>query len=70
MLKNKIEAFMKTVKQPWIGFKVVRAGRDKPKESFDHAFRRGADFIAVGMFEWQVRDAAAFIRCYAQTCAV
>jgi hypothetical protein len=59
---EEIEAFMKNVKQPWIGFKVAGAGRDKPKESFDHAFQRGADFIAVGMFDWQVRDDAAFVK--------
>ncbi len=59
---GQIEAFMKTVKQPWIGFKVLGAGRDKPPEGFKYAFERGADFIAVGMFDWQVRDDAAFVQ--------
>ncbi|MEA1997253.1 MAG: hypothetical protein U9N45_06415, partial [Gemmatimonadota bacterium] len=59
---EEIAAFMKTVKQPWIGFKVLGAGRDKPKESFMHAFTRGADFICAGMFDWQVRDDAAFVQ--------
>lgn len=57
-----IEAFMKTVKQPWIAFKVLGAGRDKPRESFVHAFSRGADFITVGMFDWQVRDDCAMVQ--------
>jgi hypothetical protein len=57
-----IESFMNAVGKPWIGFKVLGAGRDKPRESFLHAFRRGADFICVGMFDWQVRDDAAFVK--------
>lgn len=56
-----IGEFMKSVKQPWIGFKVLGAGRDKPTEGFRHAFSRGADFLAVGMFDWQVRDDAALV---------
>lgn len=59
---EEIESFMKTVGKPWIGFKVAGAGRDKPQESFLHAFQRGADFICVGMFDWQVRDDAAFVK--------
>ncbi|HUU29028.1 MAG TPA: hypothetical protein VM123_14565 [archaeon] len=59
---EEIQAYMKTIKQPWIGFKVLGAGRDKPQESFIHAFEKGADFIAVGMFDWQVRDDAAFVQ--------
>jgi hypothetical protein len=54
--------FMKTVKKPWIGFKVLGAGRDKPLEGFQHAFDKGADFIAVGMFDWQVRDDTAHVQ--------
>jgi hypothetical protein len=59
---QEVEAFMKTVTRPWIAFKVLGAGRDKPMEGFVHAFERGADFIAVGMFDWQVRDDAAMVR--------
>ena len=57
-----IEAFMKAVNKPWIGFKVMGAGRDKPREAFQHAFKRGADFICAGIFDWQVRDDAAFVK--------
>lgn len=57
-----IETFMKGIAQPWIGFKVLGAGRDKPEEGFRHAFERGADFIAVGMFDWQTRDDAASVK--------
>jgi len=54
--------FMKTIRKPWIGFKVLGAGRDKPLEGFQHAFEKGADFIAVGMFDWQVRDDTAHVQ--------
>jgi len=59
---EEIESFMKSVDKPWIGFKVMGAGRDKPEESFIHAFQRGADFICAGMFDWQVRDDVAFVK--------
>ncbi len=54
--------FMKTIKKPWIGFKALGAGRVLPPEGFRHAFQRGADFIAVGMFDWQVRDDTAHVQ--------
>jgi len=54
--------FMKTIKKPWIGFKTLGAGRETPPDGFRHAFERGADFIAVGMFDWQVRDDAAHVQ--------
>lgn len=59
---GEIESFMKGIAKPWIGFKVLGAGRDKPEEGFKHAFERGADFIAVGMFDWQTRDDAALAK--------
>jgi hypothetical protein len=57
-----IATFMKNIKKPWIGFKVLGAGRDKTLEGFQHAFEKGADFIAVGMFDWQVRDDTAHVQ--------
>jgi hypothetical protein len=57
-----VAAFMKDIKKPWIGFKVLGAGRDKPPDGFRHAFEKGADFIAVGMFDWQVRDDTAHVQ--------
>jgi hypothetical protein len=59
---GEIEAFMKNVDRPWLGFKVLGAGRDKPDAGFTHAFQRGADFVAVGMFDWQVRSDAALVK--------
>lgn len=45
---------MHTVKRPWIGFKVLAAGAVHPKEGFKYAFESGADFICVGMFDYQI----------------
>ncbi len=48
--------FMSVVKAPWIGFKVLAAGAIPPVRGFRHAFESGADFILVGMFDWQVAE--------------
>jgi hypothetical protein len=48
--------FMKNVNKPWIAFKVLAAGAIQPKDGFRFAFENGADFIAVGMFDFQVID--------------
>jgi hypothetical protein len=49
-----VAALMKTIKKPWIAFKVLGAGRVLPKDGFDLAFKNGADFINVGMYDFQV----------------
>jgi hypothetical protein len=59
--KETIE-FMKTVKKPWIAFKVLGAGAIHPKPGFSYAFNNGADFICVGMFDFQVRMDADLVR--------
>jgi hypothetical protein len=48
--------FMKTVTKPWLAFKVLAAGAILPRHGFAHAFKNGADFIAVGMFDFQVEE--------------
>ncbi len=57
-----IAAFMKKVKKPWIAFKVLGAGRMKPREGFDLAFKLGADFVNVGMYDFQVADDVGLVR--------
>ena len=47
--------FMKTVKKPWIAFKVLAAGAYLPREGFDYAIKNGADFLAVGMLDFQLK---------------
>ena len=48
--------FMKKVEKPWIAFKVLAAGAIHPREGFKYAFENGADFVCVGMFDFQVRE--------------
>ena len=54
--------FMRSIKKPWIAFKVLGAGRVKPEEGFRLAFEHGGDFLAVGMFDWQIRDDVAHVK--------
>ncbi|MBN1360508.1 MAG: twin-arginine translocation signal domain-containing protein [Sedimentisphaerales bacterium] len=54
--------YMKGLKQPWIAFKVLAAGALHPLEAFKFAFEGGADFICVGMFDFQVRENAYIAR--------
>jgi hypothetical protein len=51
---EKTIAFMEKLTQPWIAFKVLAAGSVHPKDGFRYAFAGGADFICVGMYDFQV----------------
>ncbi|MDR3269137.1 MAG: DoxX family protein [Tannerella sp.] len=48
--------FVNRTKVPVMGFKVLAAGAIEPKDGFHWAFENGADFICVGMFDFQVVD--------------
>jgi hypothetical protein len=48
--------FVNRTKVPVMGFKVLAAGAIHPKDGFRWAFESGADFICVGMFDFQVVD--------------
>jgi hypothetical protein len=54
--------FMAKVKKPWIAFKVLAAGAVQPRSAFPYAFNNGADFILVGMFDWQIEEDAKLAR--------
>jgi hypothetical protein len=47
-------AFMNDLPQPWIAFKVLAAGSIRPRDGFKYAFENGADFVCVGMYDFQV----------------
>jgi hypothetical protein len=47
---------MKKVTVPWVGFKVLAAGAINPTSGFKYAIQNGADFIAVGMLDYQVEE--------------
>jgi NAD(P)H-dependent flavin oxidoreductase YrpB (nitropropane dioxygenase family) len=53
---------MFNVRQPWIAFKVLAAGAIPPERGFRHAFENGADFIMVGMFDWQIAEDVAIAK--------
>ena len=54
--------FMKTEEKPWIAFKTLAAGAILPKSGFKYAFENGADFITVGMFDFQIAEDTAAVR--------
>jgi hypothetical protein len=54
--------FMQTVTRPWIAFKVLAAGAFHPRDGFRFALEHGADFLNVGMFDFQVREDALLAR--------
>jgi hypothetical protein len=47
---------MEEIKKPWIAFKILAAGAIPPRQAFRYAFEHGADFICVGMFDFQVEE--------------
>jgi hypothetical protein len=53
---------MAAVRKPWIAFKILAAGALAPRSAFPLAFNSGADFILVGMFDWQVEENASLAR--------
>ena len=46
--------FMETLPQPWIAFKVLAAGAIKPEDGLKYAFANGADFVCMGMYDFQI----------------
>jgi hypothetical protein len=49
---------MRDLNKPWMAFKVLAAGAIHPRDGFRYAFENGADFIHVGMFDFQIREDA------------
>jgi radical SAM superfamily enzyme YgiQ (UPF0313 family) len=49
---------MAKINKPWIAFKILAAGAVHPRNAFPYAFKNGADFILVGMFDWQIEEDA------------
>lgn len=56
--------FMLDQTVPWIAFKVLAAGAITPRSGFRYALENGADFLAVGMFDFEVNeDVQSFLLC-------
>jgi len=59
---EKSTAMMAKIELPWIAYKVLGAGRVEPEAGFRYAIEAGADFLNVGMFDFQVAENAALVR--------
>jgi hypothetical protein len=59
---EKTAEVMQKVKVPWIAFKVLAAGAISPASGFKFAFQNGADFIAVGMTDFQIEENVKILR--------
>jgi hypothetical protein len=59
---EKTRAMMAEIELPWIAYKVLGAGRVKPEPGFRYAIEAGADFLNVGMFDFQVAENAELVR--------
>lgn len=51
---DEVISYMKEVREPWIAFKILAAGAIRPRDGFRYAFEGGADFICVGMYDFQM----------------
>ena len=54
LFPEKTVEFVNRTRVPVMGFKVLAAGSIKPEDGFMWAFENGADFICVGMFDFQI----------------
>ncbi len=54
LFPDKTVEFVQRSKVPVMGFKVLAAGAIRPEDGFNWAFQNGADFICVGMFDFQI----------------
>jgi hypothetical protein len=54
LFPEKTVEFVQKTTKPVIGFKVLAAGAIRPEVGFQWAFDNGADFIDVGMFDFQI----------------
>ncbi|HBT76270.1 MAG TPA: hypothetical protein DEB39_04940 [Planctomycetaceae bacterium] len=48
--------FLNARPEPWIAFKVLAAGSIRPEDGFRFAIEGGADFLCVGMYDFQIVD--------------
>ena len=50
------------VEKPWIAYKVLAAGAVRPSDGFKFALENGADFMCVGMFDFQIKENCELVR--------
>ena len=56
MFPDETIAFMEKKNIPFMAFKILAGGAIHPVDGFKYAFEKGADFICVGMFDYQIVD--------------
>jgi len=54
LFPEKTIEFMKRKAIPYMAFKVLAGGALHPNQAFEYAFSNGADFVCVGMFDYQI----------------
>lgn len=60
-------AFMRDRPEPWIAFKILAAGAIRPADAFRYALKNGADFLCVGMYDFQlVEDTNIFLEALSE----
>ena len=52
--------YMEKLEQPWIAFKIMAAGAIHPHEAVPFAFKGGADFVCMGMYDFQLVEDVNF----------
>ena len=48
--------------KPWSAFKVLAAVAIRPDSGFKYALENGADFLCVGMFDFQVAQNVSLVK--------
>ena len=59
---DRCAAFFESIDKPWVAFKVLAAGALPPHVGIQSAYRAGADFTIVGMFDFQVEQNVSIAR--------
>ncbi|MGC9326302.1 MAG: hypothetical protein ACP5I1_01580 [Candidatus Hinthialibacter sp.] len=54
LFPDRTQKYMAQKDKPWIAFKTLAAGAIHPNSAFEFCFKNGADFLAVGMFDFQI----------------
>lgn len=54
--------WFKKISRPFVAYKVLGAGAIHPRNGFKYAFENGADFISVGMYDFQVAENASLTK--------
>jgi len=59
---DRTREFMGKNPKPWIAFKVLAAGAINPTQGFKDALQSGADFLCVGMFDFQIKHDVQIVK--------